>query len=83
MAFVLEQATAEGEKDPAETTRKVMESPSARESLREELLLKMARDRAVEIATPVPVAATAAVEEGAATAETRTTSGIWLPGDPT
>ena len=60
---MLEQATAEGEQDPAETTRKVMESPSARESLREELRLKMALDRAVEIATPVPVAATAAVEE--------------------
>jgi trigger factor len=82
-AFVLDQATAEGEKDPAETTRKVMESPSARESLREELRLKMALDRAVEIATPVPVEATAAVEEAAGAAETRTTSGIWLPGDPT
>jgi trigger factor len=82
-AFVLEQATEEGEKDPAETTRKVMESPSARESLREELRLKMALDRAVEIAKPVPVAPTAAVEDAPEVAETRTTSGIWLPGDPT
>jgi trigger factor len=82
-AFVLEQATAEGEKDPAETTRKVMESPSARESLREELRLKMALDRAVEIAKPVPIAPTVAVEEAAGAAEPRTTSGIWLPGDPT
>ena len=30
-AFVLEQATAEGEQDPAETTRKVLESPAARD----------------------------------------------------
>ena len=82
-AFVLEQAAAEGEKDPAETTRKVMESPSARESLREELRLKMALDRAVEIAKPVPIAPTAAVEDAPAGAETRSASGIWLPGDPT
>ena len=82
-AFVVEQATAEGEKDPAETTRKVMESPSARESLREELRLKMALDRAVEIAKPVPIAPTVAVEDAAAGAETRSASGIWLPGDPT
>ena len=74
---------AEGEKDPAETTRKVMESPSARESLREELRLKMALDRAVEIAKPVPIAPTVAVEDAAAGAETRSASGIWLPGDPT
>jgi trigger factor len=83
-AFVLEQATAEEEQDPAETTRKVMESPSARESLREELRLKMALDRAVEITKPVPVAPTVAIEDAAAGAEERTTaSGIWLPGDPT
>ena len=63
-AFVLEQATAEGEQDPAETTRKVMESAAARESLREELRLKMALDRAVEIAKPVPIPVPAAVEEG-------------------
>ncbi len=64
-AFVLEQATAEGEQDPAETTRKVLESPAARESLREELRLKMALDRAVEIAKPVPIPDAAAVEEDA------------------
>ncbi|MFL5875027.1 MAG: hypothetical protein ACJ76T_03900, partial [Solirubrobacteraceae bacterium] len=82
-AFVLEQATAEGEQDPAETTRKVLESPAARDSLREELRLKMALDRAVEIAKPVPIPEPAAVEEDPEDADAESaTPGLWLPGDP-
>ncbi|MDX6702813.1 MAG: trigger factor [Baekduia sp.] len=82
-AFVLEQATAEGEQDPAETTRKVLESPAARESLREELRLKMALDKAVEIAKPVPITVAAAVEEDGSNADAESaTPGLWLPGDP-
>jgi trigger factor len=81
--FVLEQATAEGEQDPAETTRKVLESPAARESLREELRLKMALDRAVEIAKPVPIKVASPVEEDHANADAESaTPGLWLPGDP-
>ncbi len=80
---MLEQATAEGEQDPAETTRKVLESPAARDSLREELRLKMALDRAVEIAKPVPIPVPAAVEEDAENADAESaTPGLWLPGDP-
>jgi trigger factor len=82
-AFVLEQATAEGEQDPAETTRKVLESPAARESLREELRLKMALDKAVEIAKPVPITVAAPVEDDAPNADAESaTPGLWLPGDP-
>ena len=82
-AFVLEQATAEGEQDPAETTRKVLESPTARESLREELRLKMALDRAVEIAKPVPIPVPATVEDDAPNADAESaTPGLWLPGEP-
>jgi trigger factor len=52
-AFVREQAQAE--KDPEGVERRVLESPAAMESVREELRLKRALDRAVEIARPVPV----------------------------
>ncbi len=52
-AWVLEQAAEE--KDPEATARRVMESPSARESVRQELRLKLALDRAVELCKPVPV----------------------------
>jgi FKBP-type peptidyl-prolyl cis-trans isomerase (trigger factor) len=52
-AWVLEQAA--DEKDPEATARRVMESPSARESVRQELRLKLALDRAVELCKPVPV----------------------------
>ncbi len=83
-AFVLQQATDEGEKDPASTTRKVLESPAARESLREELLLKKALDHAVEVCQPVPFTEAPEVEDtGVAADETAAAeSGIWLPGDP-
>ena len=79
-AFVLEQATAEGEQDPAETTRKVLESPAARESLREELRLKMALDRAVEIAKPVPSRRPRRLRKRLQMPKHESaTSGIWLP----
>jgi trigger factor len=51
-AWVREQAAEE--KDPEATARRVMESPSARESVRQELRLKLALDRAVELCKPVP-----------------------------
>jgi trigger factor len=83
-AFVLRQATEEGEQDPSETTRKVLESPAARESLREELRLKKALDHAVEVCKPVPFTEAPEVEgTGAAADESAEAgSGIWLPGDP-
>ena len=80
---MLEQATAEGEQDPAETTRKVLESPAARESLREELRLKMALDRAVEIAKPVPIKVASPVEEDGSKCRSRVShAGTLAPGRP-
>jgi FKBP-type peptidyl-prolyl cis-trans isomerase (trigger factor) len=55
-AFVHEQA--QGEQDPEEMERRVLASPAARESVREELRLKKALDRAVEVCKPLPVART-------------------------
>ena len=46
---------AQAEKDPEGVERRVLESPAAMESVREELRLKRALDRAVEVAKPVPV----------------------------
>ncbi len=53
-AFVHEQA--EAEQDPEEMARRVLASPAARESVREEMRLKRALDHAVAVCKPLPVA---------------------------
>jgi trigger factor len=75
--FIHEQSAAE--KDPEKAARTVLENPAAREAVRSELRLKKALDRAVEIATPVPVDES---ETAGGDAEEPNKPKLWLPGDP-
>jgi trigger factor len=80
-AFVREEAA--DEQDPDAVTRRVMETPAARESVREDLVLRKALDRAVELATPISPEL-AAAREKLWTPEDEAKSGkkpeIWTPG---
>jgi trigger factor len=80
-AFVREEAG--DEQDPDAVTRRVMETPAARESVREDLVLRKALDRAVELATPISPEL-AAAREKLWTPDDEAKSGqkpeIWTPG---
>jgi trigger factor len=64
--FVREETASE--KDPAATAEKILTGPAA-ESVRDDLRLRRALDRLVEIATPLPMPVAATEEPAAASAE--------------